>query len=222
MSTRYDRANAGGTIVQTWMLPAIRSGGAFSGLLLVAFLLVHLGGLIPAVAAPEAFEHYAEVLHRSPWLPLVEGLLLLTALVHISLTLIKTALNRHAGNDAVLRSRRHQPVAAFASRSKVIAGLISLLFLVVHLGQLRFPRPAAGQERELVTQVLHQPLNLTLYAIASLAVGLHLLHGAEAAHRSLGWLTPMNKQLLHRGGQVLAAISGAGFLLISLALGGGA
>ena len=204
------------------MVIGVRSGAAISGLLLVGFLLIHLAGLIPAVAAPAAFEHYATALHHSSWLAVIEAGLVLTALSHISLTLIKTLLNRRAGNDAALRSRRDQPLVSFASRSKVIAGLISLLFLVVHLGQLRFPRPAAGQERELVTQVLHQPLNLTLYAIASLAVGLHLLHGAEAAHRSLGWLTPMNKQLLHRGGQVLAAISGAGFLLISLALGVGA
>ena len=222
LSTGYDRANACRGIVQTWMLAAIRTGGAFSGLLLVVFLLIHLAGLVPVLVAPGAFEHYAEALHNNPWLPLVETGLMLTALVHISLTLIKTLLNRRAGNGAALRSRRDQTVASVASRSKVIAGLVSLVFLVVHLGQLRFPRPAAGQERELLIQVLHQPLNLALYGLASLAIGLHLLHGTEAAHRSLGWLTPMNKQLLRRGGQVLAAISGAGFLLLSLVLGGAA
>ena len=41
-------------------------------------------------------------------------------------------------------------------------------------------------------QVLQQPLSLVVYAAGSLAIGLHLLHGAEAAHRNLGLLTPTN------------------------------
>ena len=78
-------------------------------------------------------------------------------------------------------------------------------------------RPGAGQGRPLLT-VLHQPLNLGLYAAASLAVALHLLHGTEAAHRSLGWLTPLNSSLVRSGGRLLALLIGAGFLLTSLGL----
>lgn len=201
-----------------WIQPVLRTGSALSGLFLVLFVLVHLGGLIPSVVAPETFEHYADSLHKIPWLRALEAALALTALSHVSLTAIKTVLNRQAGNSATLRSRRDTPLAALASRSKLIAGLISLGFVVVHLQQLRFPRPAAGHEREALVSVLHQPLNLALYALASLALGLHLLHGAEAAHRSLGWLTPINKPWLRRGGQFLAALSGGGFLLVSLML----
>ena len=43
----------------------VRTGAALSGLLLVLFTLVHLGGLIPAVLAPERFEAYASALHLS-------------------------------------------------------------------------------------------------------------------------------------------------------------
>ena len=46
------------------MVIGVRSGAAISGLLLVGFLLIHLAGLIPAVAAPAAFEHYATALHQ--------------------------------------------------------------------------------------------------------------------------------------------------------------
>jgi len=200
----------------------VRSGSAISGLILVLFLLVHLAGLVPALIATEQFEHYASALHHSSWLALIELSLVATAVAHILLTLVKTIRNRQAGNAAALRSRRNQPLTAFASGNKVLAGVITLGFLALHLQQLRWPRPADGLELNQLSSVLQHPINLAIYAAASLAIGLHLLHGAEAAHRSLGWLTPANGQILRLGGRLLAALISAGFLMISLgvALGG--
>lgn len=202
----------------------IRIGTAVSGLLLVLFIVVHLLGLIPAVVAPDQFEVYATALHASPWLPLVEIALLLMALVHIGLSSSKVIANRQAGNSAQLSSRRQAPLAAFASRSTVAAGLLTLAFLAVHVGQLRWPRPPSGEEAAVLSALLHQPINAVLYGLAALTLGLHLLHGAEAAHRSMGWLTPSNSVAMRRGGRLLAGLISSGFLLISLclALGGGA
>ena len=196
----------------------MRMGSALSGLLLVLFLLVHLAGLLPALIAPVQFEQYATALHHQPWLPLLEVGLAATAATHLSLTVAKTLRNRRAGNTAALRSRRGRPLEALASRSKVAAGLITLGFLALHLQQLRWPRPADGLERELLLQVLLQPISMVVYAAGSLAVGLHLLHGAEAAHRNLGLLTPANGPSIRWGGRLLAAGIGGGFLLISLGL----
>ena len=201
------------------MPPAdIRTGTAVSGLLLVLFILVHLLGLIPALVAPDQFEAYATALHASPWLPLVEISLVLMALVHIGLSLSKAISNRQAGNSAQLSSRRQAPLAALASRSTVAAGLLTLVFLAVHLGQLRWPRPPSGAEAAVLSALLHQPINAVLYGLAALALGLHLLHGAEAAHRSMGWLTPTNSVALRRGGRLLAGLISGGFLLVSLGL----
>ena len=196
----------------------MRMGSALSGLLLVLFLLVHLAGLLLALIAPVQFEQYTTALHHQPWLPLLEVGLAATAATHLSLTVAKTLRNRRAGNTAALRSRRGRPLEALASRSKVAAGLITLGFLALHLRQLRWPRPADGLERELLVQVLLQPITLVVYAAGSLAVGLHLLHGAEAAHRNLGLLTPANGPSIRWGGRLLAAGIGGGFLLISLGL----
>ena len=204
--------------MQNWMPLAIRSCTALSGLLLVLFLLVHLAGVIPALVAPEAFEHYADTLHNSPWQPVGEIALASAGLAHIILSLFKSVQNRQAGNRAKLSSRRDQPLAAFASRNKLIAGLITLNFLVIHLLQLRLHRPGAGHERELLLAVLHQPLSLGLYVAGCLAIGLHLFHGTEAAHRSLGLLSPMNSSYLRSGGRLLAIVIGGGFLLTSLGL----
>ncbi len=196
----------------------IRTGSALSGLLLVLFLVVHLAGLLPALIAPVQFEQYATVLHHQPWLPLLEISLAAIAAVHLSLTIAKTLRNRGAGNTATLRSRRGRPLEALASRSKVAAGVITLGFLLLHLQQLRWPRPTDGLERLVLQQVLHQPISLVVYVAGSLAIGLHLLHGAEAAHRNLGLLTPANGASIRWGGRLLASGIGGGFLLISLGL----
>ena len=196
----------------------MRLGSAVSGLLLVLFLVVHLAGLVPALIAPGQFEKYAMALHHQPWLPVLELSLVAIAALHLTFTVAKTLRNRRAGNTAALRSRRGQPIEALASRSKVAAGVISLGFLLLHLQQLRWPRPADGLEREVLVQVLLQPINLVVYTAGSLAIGLHLLHGAEAAHRNLGLLTPTNGPSLRWGGRLLASVIGGGFLLISLGL----
>ena len=196
----------------------IRTGSALSGLLLVLFLVVHLAGLLPALIAPVQFEQYATVLHQQPWLPLLEISLAAIAAVHLSLTIAKTLRNRGAGNTATLRSRRGRPLEALASRSKVAAGVITLGFLLLHLQQLRWPHPTDGLERLVLQQVLHQPFSLVVYVAGSLAIGLHLLHGAEAAHRNLGLLTPANGASIRWGGRLLASGIGGGFLLISLGL----
>ena len=196
----------------------MRIGSAISGLLLVLFLVVHLAGLLPALMAPVQFEHYATALHHQPWLPVLEVGLAATAAVHLSCTIAKTLRNQGAGNTAALRSRRGRPLDALASRSKMAAGVITLGFLALHLQQLRWPRPSDGLERELLQQVLQQPISLVVYAAGSLAIGLHLLHGAEAAHRNLGLLSPANGPSIRWGGRLLATVIGGGFLLISLAL----
>ncbi len=196
----------------------LRIGSALSGLLLVLFLGVHLVGLLPALIAPMQFEQYATALHQQPWLPVLEVSLAATAAVHLIFTVAKTLQNRRAGNTAALRSRRGQPLDALASRSKVVAGIITLGFLLLHLQQLRWPRPVDGLEREVLLQVLLQPISLMVYAAGSLAIGLHLLHGAEAAHRNLGLLTPANGPSIRWGGRLLASGIGGGFLLISLGL----
>ncbi|AII44253.1 hypothetical protein KR100_12920 [Synechococcus sp. KORDI-100] len=196
----------------------LRYGSAGSGLLLCLFLVAHLAGLVPALIAPAFFEAYASSLHHASWLPLLEIGLVATAILHITTTISKAIGNRQAGNGALLVSRRDQPLAALAARSKVAGGIITLAFLMIHLQQLRWPRPVDGSERAALAGVLHNPMNAALYCAAAITITLHLHHGNEAAHRNLGWLTPMNSNVIRGGGRWLAVGLGSGFLLINLAL----
>jgi succinate dehydrogenase / fumarate reductase cytochrome b subunit len=206
------------TAGSTWL----RTGSAASGLLLVLFLLLHLAGVALAPLAPDRFEAYAAALHRSPWLPAAELALLAVALLHLALSLARWWTNRHAaGNGATLRSRRAgplAPLAAWAAWAQAAGGLVLLAFLAQHLAQLRWPRPSAGTELAALGAVLASPWSLVLYLAAALALALHLFHGGEAAHRSLGWLQPANASAIRAAARLLAVLVGGGFLAVTLAL----
>lgn len=194
---------------------------ATTGLLLVLFLLLHLAGVALAPLAPQRFEAYATALHRSVWLQPAELALLAVAMLHLCLSLLRAGQNREAGNTANLRSRRRgplAPVAAWSARSQTAGGLLLLLFLLVHLVQLRWPRPVAGGELAALTAVLASPWSLALYLAAGLALALHMFHGGEAAHRSLGLLRASNANAIRIAARVLAVVAGGGFLVATLAL----
>ncbi|MEA5442416.1 succinate dehydrogenase [Cyanobium gracile] len=196
---------------------------AVTGLGLVLFLAVHLGGVGMALLDPMGFERFATTLHQQAWLPWLEVALLAAALAHPLLSLQRARANRQArGPDpGPLRSRRQgpwEPLAALAARLIPWSGSLLLLFLAVHLAQLRWHRPVDGAELAAVLAVLQSPWCLVLYVAAGAAAGLHLLHGAESAVRRLGLLDPANAVALRLGGRGLALLLGAGFALLPLAL----
>jgi succinate dehydrogenase / fumarate reductase cytochrome b subunit len=51
-----------------------------------------------------------------------------------------------------------------------------------------------------------------------LALGLHLFHGGEAAHRSLGLLEPANGVRIRSATRAFALVVGGGFALVPLVL----
>ncbi len=66
--------------------------------------------------------------------------------------------------------------------------------------------------------MLATPWSLALYLAACLALALHMFHGGEAAHRSLGLLRASNANAIRIAARVLAVVAGGGFLVATLAL----
>jgi succinate dehydrogenase / fumarate reductase cytochrome b subunit len=196
---------------------------AISGLLLVLFLVLHLGGVSLALLDPAGFEAWATRLHHQPWLPALELGLALALLLHPLLSLGRAVQHAAArGPIGTTRaSRRSGPIEAVVARAGrwlPFSGALLLLFLGVHVGQLRWHRPPDGGELAAVRAVLASPSSLALYAAAGVAVALHLLHGLESAHRSLGLLEPANAAAIRGAGRGLALLLGGGFTLLALGL----
>jgi succinate dehydrogenase / fumarate reductase cytochrome b subunit len=189
--------------------------------ILMLFVLGHGLGAGLAVLNPAAFERYATALHHAPWLLPLEISLALAALAHLGFSVQRLIANRRARGGVPYsqwRSRRGQPLAGLSGRMAPVSGGLLLLFLVGHLTQLRWHRPGDGLERQALALALASPWALTLYVLAGVALGLHLLHGAESLSRTLGWLDESNAKGLRLASRALAAVVGAGFALLPLAL----
>ena len=193
---------------------------ASSGLFLAFFLIIHLFGLLLAVIAPISFELYASALHSASWVILCEFILAAVALIHILLTFSKVIKNIHNGNTANLVSRRKDFLAIFAARLQPIGGVLLLTFLLIHLRQLRFPRPSDGSELSTLHHLLSSQVNSSFYILGSLALFLHLFHGIESSQRSLGILTPLNSVLIRVLGRSFSFIISAGFVFVTALLSG--
>ena len=191
---------------------------AGSGLILVLFLIIHLAGLVLAVITPTKFELYATALHSTPWLIWFEYSLIFVALIHISLTLIKIINNSQTGNSSNLISRRKDFLAIWAARSQPVGGICLLSFLLIHLAQLRFPRPIDSEELSTLHFLLNSPENLIIYFLGSFALFLHLFHGIESSQRSLGLLNPKNASLIRGLGRSLSTLISIGFVLVTVLL----
>ena len=193
---------------------------ASSGLFLVFFLIIHLFGLLLAAIAPISFEIYASALHSASWVIICEFMLVAVAFIHIFLTFTKVATNIQNGNTANLVSRRKDFLAIFAARLQPIGGVLLLIFLYIHLRQLRFPRPSDGSELSTLQHLLSFQVNSSLYVLGSLALFLHLFHGIESSQRSLGFLTPLNSSLIRALGRSFSFIISSGFVLVTALLSG--
>ncbi len=188
---------------------------SYSGLALVFFLLIHLIGIIYAAISPDSFEIYAANLHSNTFLPYLEIGLSLTFIIHISLTLDKVLKNRFNGNKASLRTRRKDYIGVLSSKIQPFSGLILLLFLIIHLFQLRFPRPSINMELVSLKENLNGIHIIILYSLASISIFFHMVHGIESGHRSSGILIQSNALKIRSIGRLISVFFGLSFLILT-------
>ena len=191
---------------------------SYSGLVLVFFIAVHLSGIIFAGINPDAFEIYASNLHSSIFLPYLEIILTIVFITHIFLTLKKVLKNRSSGNNAVLRTRRNDYLGALSSKVQPITGVILATFLIIHLFQLRFPRPSDNFELISLKNRLEGFHILILYALASISLFFHMVQGIESGHRSLGILSQSNSLNIRLISRFISIFFGLSFLIMTFYL----
>ena len=191
---------------------------SYSGLVLVFFIAVHLAGIILAGINPEAFEIYASNLHSSIFLPYLEIVLTTTFIIHIFLTLKKVLKNRSSGNTAILRTRRNDYLGVLASKVQPFTGIILASFLIIHLFQLRFPRPEDNLELTSLKNKLEDVNTLVLYSLTSISLFFHMVKGIESGHRSLGILSQNNSYNIRYIGRFISVFFGLSYLIMTFYL----
>ena len=191
---------------------------SYSGLVLVFFIAVHLAGVIFAGINPDAFEIYASNLHSSLFLPYAEIVLATTFIIHISLTLKKVLKNISSGNKAILKTRRNDYLGVLASKVQPFTGVILASFLIIHLLQLRFPRPGDNLELISLKSKLGGVHILVLYSLASISLFFHMVQGIESGHRSLGILSQSNSLNIRYISRFISIFFGLSYLIMTFYL----
>jgi succinate dehydrogenase / fumarate reductase cytochrome b subunit len=178
---------------------------AISGMILMAFVLVHMIGNLKIYFGAASFDNYSHWLREvgepalpEQWLLWAVRIVLLVALaVHVHAAYALTQVNRRARPE-VYRSKRDFAVADFASRTMRWTGIIVLLFVVFHLLDLTWgatnPDYIAGDPYHNVVESFKRVPVALVYVIANLALGVHLYHGAWSMFQSMGWVRPWRRQ----------------------------
>ena len=194
---------------------------AVTGLVLVAYLVSHVLANLLVFGGPDRINRYAVLLHGTGGALWGARLVLLVAAILHVVAAVQLTLRSRAARPQPYAGGREPQVATVAGRTIRWGGALILIFLVYHI--LHFTTGAAHPDFvELnpyhnVTTGFRNPWVAGFYAVAMIAVGLHLYHGLWSSGRSLGLSQPSPRPLHRRLALVLAVFIWLGFTAIVLA-----
>lgn len=196
-----------------------------TGLLLFAYLILHLVGNAIIFFGQEAFNEYAHFLISNPLVVPVEIGLLLVFLLHIYKTIRMWFANQAARPVpyAMKATVGHTSRKSVASTTMILSGLVIAIFVVIHVRQFKFGSfylvEGSDAVRDLYRteiEVFQQPVWVAFYVICTLLVVLHLRHGIASAFQSLGFDHPTYTRKIVTWGIVGAVIIGGGLAIIPI------
>jgi succinate dehydrogenase / fumarate reductase cytochrome b subunit len=198
---------------------------ALTGLLLIGFLVAHLGGnLLVFSPSPAAFNEYSEALVSNPLIYAAEAGLLVLFMAHLVNGILVTVKNREARPVPYRQTARagHTSHKSLASATMILSGVVVLVFVPLHLWTFKFgpyyvadgATPMRDLHR-LVVEVFQDPVHVAWYVVAMGVIGFHLWHGFGSGFESLG---VAYRKPLRRFGQVLAVVLSGGFAAIPIIL----
>lgn len=166
-----------------------------SGLLLCGFVTTHLLGNLLLFVGSDAFNKYSHALTSNPLIYLAEAGLGAIFLVHLFLAFNLVLENRAARPIPYAFPRKQSGRGAtFASSSMPFTGVLTLIFIVIHILGLKFGTHYETEVNGVIMrdiykttiEYLQDPLHLLFYVIAVTSLGIHVSHGFWSAFQSLG------------------------------------
>ncbi|MCU0242193.1 MAG: succinate dehydrogenase cytochrome b subunit [Vicinamibacteria bacterium] len=194
---------------------------AATGAVLFSFVVGHLLGNLQVYLGPQVINAYAEKLHSvPPVLWMVRCSLMFFAALHLWAATTLTLDNWRA---RPIGYRRQEDVAStYASRTMIWSGPLLGLFLAYHLMHLTI---GSAHPDFIPKDVYHNlitgfrvPLVSAFYALAVMAVGLHIYHGVYSLLQSLGVNHPRLNPLRRPLAWLVAAAIVAGNLSFPIAV----
>jgi len=196
-----------------------------TGLLLVAYMVLHLVGNVLIFLGRDIFNEYSHFLISNPLIIPIEIALLLVFVLHIVKAIMMWRANKAARPVGYEKKERAGRTSrkGLASSTMIASGLLLLLFVIVHVKQFKFGTfyLALGSDsvRDLYRteiEVFRNPLWVAFYVIGTLLVALHMSHGVSSAFQSLGFDHPRYTRRIVAVGVLLALLIGGGLAIIPI------
>lgn len=194
---------------------------SLSGLFLIVFLLIHLGGNLQLLRNDDgaAFTAFVEFMETNPIIKISAYILYAGFLIHIIQGILLILENRKArgGQNYAVKSSYK---TTWAARNMPLLGIVLFIFLAIHMGdfwrELKFGGLTDEGLYEEVIEAFKNPIILIIYEIGMIALFFHLSHGFQSAFQTLGLnhkkYTPFIKGL----GMFYAVVVALGFFLIPI------
>ena len=199
---------------------------ALSGLVMVLFIIGHLGGNLLLFLGPETFNAYAAHLQAlGPLLSVLRLVMLSALLAHVMFTVWLKLLGLGAapfGRYAVTVRRANRGIG---TRTMIYTGLLILCFVLLHVYDFTFADKVGarsmvhGQSLGLYGVVFNSftdPVHSVLYILAVWAVGLHFSHLLASFWVTLGVLADRATPGADFTARALGALVALGFTAIPL------
>jgi succinate dehydrogenase / fumarate reductase cytochrome b subunit len=196
---------------------------AVTGLIMVAFLLLHMLGNQKIFFGAVDFDHYAAwlrtigepVLHNT-WYLWIQRVVLLAALV-LHVTAAAQLSRRDLRARPVRYAHGQRPRATFATRTMRYGGVLLALFIVWHLldltvGVVNPDFDPNSPYHNVVQDFQVWWINL-IYIVAVVVLGIHINHGFWSASQTLG-VNRGRDHAIRIIGSTLAVVITLGFVLV--------
>jgi succinate dehydrogenase / fumarate reductase, cytochrome b subunit len=198
-----------------------------TGLLAMLFIVAHLAGNLTLLGGPDAFNTYAEALHRLGVLVYVAEVGLVVLFAAHAVSAIQVYLHKRSARDrgyTVARTKGPPSRQTLSSRTMIVTGSVLLVFLIWHIIQFRFgtyyTTMLEGAEvrdlYRLVWEVFQSPVWVATYIAVMILLGFHLRHGFWSAFQSIGLLSANARPFAYATGVVFAIVMAIGFLILPL------
>ncbi|MEV7416574.1 succinate dehydrogenase cytochrome b subunit [Streptomyces sp. NPDC089919] len=200
---------------------------AVSGLIMLAYLVVHMIGNLKIFFGPSEFNGYAHWLRHmgEPFLHSHWGLWAARIVLLAAVVLHATSAYQLSRRDIKARPvgyahRRRR--ASYATRTMRWGGVILGLFIVWHLLDLTTltvnERAWAGHPYQNVLATFSTWYGNTIYIVAMAALGLHVRHGFWSAAQTLGAGNATRDRVLKLLANALALVLTLGFVSVPVAV----
>ena len=197
---------------------------AITGLLLCGFLVGHLSGNLLLLVGPDAFNLYAHKLTSlGALLYVIEGGLAFIFLLHLYLAFRLNFENYQARGKYAVKKRTGRGTT-FMSATMPYTGLVLLIFLILHLLNLKFgsnyPVAVDGVPMRDIyrttMEYFQSPVNVAWYVFAMVCAAIHTAHGVASAFQSLGLNHGKYYPKIKIASYLYAIVVGGGFAFLSI------